>query len=197
VEHRHLLPDEIDQLLDGEEGFGVAPLRAHVDGCAQCRAELQAQQRIMSSLEQLPHFAPSPVFARRVMSQVQVFEPWHVALLDAVRRYLPEARATRAFAGATAVFVAVILTASAVWAVSRIDALVFFANVGLERSRQAALGFLGQILSAALGDASAAALQESGVTGITIVVSAFVAMVVVAAFGLRLIAASAARRRRI
>jgi hypothetical protein len=197
VEHRHLLPDEIDQLLDGEEGFGVAPLRAHVERCAQCRTELQVQQRIMSSLEQLPHFTPSPVFARRVMAKVQVFEPWHVALLDTVRRYLPDARATRTLAGATAVFMAVLLTASAVWAVSRIDALVFFANVGLERARQGALQFVGQIVSGALGDASAAALEGSGVTGITLVVTAFVAMVVLAAFGLRRIAASAARRRRI
>jgi hypothetical protein len=149
----------------------------------------------MSSLEQLPHFTPSPLFARRVMTKVQVFEPWHVALLDGVRRYLPEARATRALAGATAVFMAILLTASAVWAVSRIDALVFFANVGIERARQGALHSLSQIVSVALGEAPAAALQGSGVMGITVVATAFVAMIVLAAFGLRRIAASARRRR--
>ena len=40
MQHRHLHPNEIDLLLDGEVGFGVAPLRAHVEGCAECRAKL-------------------------------------------------------------------------------------------------------------------------------------------------------------
>ena len=41
MEHRHLLPEEIDLLLDGEVGFGVQPLRAHVRGCDLCRRELE------------------------------------------------------------------------------------------------------------------------------------------------------------
>ena len=43
VNHRHLLPNEIDLLVDGEAGFGVAPLRAHVAECDECRA--QARRR--------------------------------------------------------------------------------------------------------------------------------------------------------
>ena len=35
MNHRHLLPDEIDLLLDDEVGFGVAPLKAHVRDCAR------------------------------------------------------------------------------------------------------------------------------------------------------------------
>jgi len=38
VNHRHLLPNEIDLLVDGEAGFGVAPLRAHVAECDDCPA---------------------------------------------------------------------------------------------------------------------------------------------------------------
>ena len=30
MQHRHLLPNEIDLLVDGDTGFGVQPLREHV-----------------------------------------------------------------------------------------------------------------------------------------------------------------------
>ncbi|NUQ12691.1 MAG: hypothetical protein HUU26_10265, partial [Gemmatimonadaceae bacterium] len=93
MEHRHLTPHEFDLLVDGEEGFGVAPLRAHVDQCAACRQELEAQTRVVEALENLPHFSPSPLFAYRVMREVQVFEPWHVALRDQVARALPRSQA--------------------------------------------------------------------------------------------------------
>ena len=43
MNHRHLLPAEIDLLLDEEVGFGVSPLRAHVQACADCRARQSAQ----------------------------------------------------------------------------------------------------------------------------------------------------------
>ena len=95
MEHRHLLPDEIDQLLDGEAGFGVAPLQAHVESCAACRAELAEARQVVSALERLPHLATSPLFADRVMSQVQVFEPWHVAALDSVKQWVPASRSAR------------------------------------------------------------------------------------------------------
>ena len=51
MEHRHLLPDEIDHLLDGEAGFGVAPLMGHVEACSACRAELAEARQIVSALE--------------------------------------------------------------------------------------------------------------------------------------------------
>src|SRR5439155_16090725 len=38
VNHRHLLPEEIDLLLDGELGFAVSPFKAHVRDCAEVRA---------------------------------------------------------------------------------------------------------------------------------------------------------------
>ncbi len=38
--NRHLLPEEIDLLIDGEAGFGVAPLKAHLRQCPECQSEL-------------------------------------------------------------------------------------------------------------------------------------------------------------
>ena len=81
MQHRHLLPNEIDLLLDGEVGFGVAPLRAHVDDCASCRGRLAEARVVSDALDNLPRFAPAPAFTNRVMAHVQVVEPWHVALL--------------------------------------------------------------------------------------------------------------------
>ena len=50
--NRHLLPEEIDQLLDGEVGFGTTPLKQHVRTCAECRAELDSARVLVSQLEQ-------------------------------------------------------------------------------------------------------------------------------------------------
>ncbi len=110
MDHRHLLPDEIDLLLDNEEGFGVQPLRAHVRGCAECRAELEDARAVVAELEHLPHLVPSRLFADRVMANVQVFEPWHVAALDTARRWVPRSRPARVIGGAFAAGLASMLT---------------------------------------------------------------------------------------
>ena len=88
---RHLLPEEIDLLLDGEVGFGTAPLKAHARSCAECRAELEDARAVVRELEHLPHLSPSPLFTERIMAHVQVFVPWHVALLDTARQWMPPA----------------------------------------------------------------------------------------------------------
>ena len=103
MQHRHLLPDEIDQLLDGETGFGIAPLEAHVRECEQCRAELEAERQVVAAVEELPRLAPSPLFADHVVAQVNVYEPWDVAVRDAaagwVQRFVPQSRPLRTLAG--------------------------------------------------------------------------------------------------
>ena len=68
MNHRHLLPDEIDLLLDDDEvGFGVAPLKAHIRDCADCRARVDEARFVVEALEDIPHFAPSHRFADRVL----------------------------------------------------------------------------------------------------------------------------------
>jgi hypothetical protein len=135
MQDRHLRPDEIELLLDGEEGFGVAPLRAHVRQCASCDAELDKARELMVALDSLPDFAPSPAFADRVMSQVQVFEPWHAA----ARSTRPSSsslatRPARMAAGAgVAVSAAGLLAAAGTWAVARADIALLMTQMGLER----------------------------------------------------------------
>jgi hypothetical protein len=194
VEHRHLLPDEIDQLLDGEAGFGVAPLQAHVESCATCRAELAEARQVVSALERLPHLAPLPLFADRVMAQVQVFEPWHVAALDTVRQWVPSSRSARLVGvGATSV-VALVVSVAAVWMAVRLDAFLFFFDLAGQRARAALFDAFGNAIANTFGDAAVDALRAGGMTA-ALGVTGFLALVVLAAVGLRAIFATARRRR--
>jgi hypothetical protein len=191
VNHRHLLPEEIDLLLDDEAGFGVAPLSAHVRRCAECRAELEEARAVLSALDQLPHLAPSPLFADRVMQRVDVFEPWHVAALDTAKQWVPRSKPARALALTGGLSAAAVLTIAAVWVLARLDILVFAGTVALERARVSLFASLGQVV----GDATGGALGASGGVLVALVVTAFVLSVVVAAAGLRALAGASRRRR--
>lgn len=194
MKHRHLLPDEIDQLLDGEAGFGVAPLQAHVDSCPACRAELAEARQVVSALERLPHLAPSPLFTDRVMAQVQVFEPWHVSALDAARQWLPASRPARATALAVASVVALIVSIGAVWMAVRLDAFLFFFDLAGQRVRTAVFDAAGGAIANTFGAVAVDALRTGGMAA-TIGITAFLALIVLAAFGLRAVVATARRRR--
>ena len=162
---RHLLPEEIDLLLDGEVGFGTPPLKAHVRGCAACGGELERARALVRQLEHLPHIAPSPLFAGRILSRVQLFVPWHVALADAVRGLVPESRPLRVAAAAMFATIAVALTVLSVWVLTRIDAGMFAADLVLERVRSAAFGAVGGAMSALFGEA-ARPLLDAGAMGL-------------------------------
>jgi hypothetical protein len=192
VDHRHLTPQEFDLLVDGEEGFGMAPLAAHVEECVTCRTELEAQQRLVGSLEKLPHFTTSPLFAYRVMREVQVFEPWHVAAMNSVQRFVPRSRPARVMAAGLAGVVATTLTAGTVWMASRLDAVAFLAGVALERMRGVGTQAVSGFVSSALGQTAPAL---AGDTRIALAATGFLTAVAVSAFGLRAIAAASRRRR--
>lgn len=151
---RHLLPEEIDLLLDGEVGFGAPPLKAHVRSCAACTKELAGARALVRQLEHLPHLAPSPLFAGRVLERVQLFVPWHVTLLDSVRGFIPQSRALRFAAAGMFASIAVVLTVVSVWVFTRIDAVMFTADLVLDRMRTAALGAIGTGMSALFGEAA-------------------------------------------
>lgn len=188
---RHLLPEEIDLLLDGDVGFGTPPLKAHVRSCALCSGELESARALVRTLEHLPHVAPSPLFAGRVMARVQLFVPWHVALLDSVRGLIPQSRPLRVAAGAVFATMAIALTAVSVWAFTRIDAVLFTADLVVDRARSAALGALGGALSALFGDA-ARPLLAGGVLGLA---GAALLLVVTGAAAATMLRAAAIRAR--
>ena len=192
--NRHLLPDEIDLLLDGEVGFGTTPLKSHVRQCAVCRAELESARALVSELEHLPRLVPSPLFASRVMSQVQVFVPWHVALIDTVRGLVPRSRPVRALAGAIALVVAVALTIGSVWLLARLDTAIFATNLVLDRAREAVVNGAAGAVAAAFGEPALQALRGAGALGLALVAALLLAAAAVTAGALRALAVSPRRR---
>jgi hypothetical protein len=192
VDHRHLTPQEFDLLVDGEEGFGISPLLAHIEECVTCRTELEAHQQLVGSLERLPHLTPSPLFAYHVMREVQVFEPWHVAAKNAVQRFIPQSRPARVLAAGMAGAVATTLTIATVWLASRLDAVAFLVTLGAERLRGVGTQAVNGFVSSALGTNG---LALSGDTRIAVAASGFLVAVAVSAFGLRALAAASRRRR--
>jgi hypothetical protein len=123
MQHRHLLPQELDLLVDGDVGFGVTPLRAHVESCDECRERLDALRAVAIQLDALPHFTPRLNFADRVMHEVQVIEPWHVALTASARRLVPQSTGMRVLAAAGAGLAATTISGSALWLAFRADLL--------------------------------------------------------------------------
>ena len=194
MNHRHLLPNEIDLLVDGEGGFGLAPLRAHVRDCAFCRSELDEARRIADSLEELPHLAPSLGLADRVMAQVPVFVPWHVAARDAVGRWVPQARPLRVAALTVGTAVASLLTVATLWLVTQRDLLALLAGLAGERARVAFGGAVQELAAALFGQQFLVLLQQTGLIGAGLAALGFVTAATGAVVGLRALATSSRTR---
>lgn len=161
MQHRHLLPHELDLLVDGDAGFGVAPLRVHVGSCAECRAQFDVLRGVAARLDALPHFAPRFGFADRVMANVQVIEPWHVAVLESAKRLVPTSAPMRLLAGVGAAVAATTVSWGALWLTFRLDLLGWSTGVALERGATgtwAALAAFARELVTARADAGAVTL---------------------------------------
>jgi anti-sigma factor RsiW len=194
VNHRHLLPNEIDLLVDGEAGFGVAPLRAHVAECDECRARLDDARIVVDALEALPHFAPDSRLAERVMAQVPVFVPAHVAARDSVFRWFPKAGPARAAAAIMGTSIAGLLSVAIVWLASRGDAVVFATGLFIGRLQALVLGAARDVVVAVLGESAMAALQAAGTLGVTLLVIGFLGTALGTVLALRRLATASSRR---
>jgi hypothetical protein len=194
MNHRHLLPNEIDLLVDGEAGFGVAPLRAHVLECGECRERLDEARVVVEALEALPHFAPNARLAERVMAQVPVFVPAHVAARDTVRRWMPRSAAARIAAVVIGTTVAGSLTLAMAWLVAvQGDAAVFIAGLLGERFRSAVSAAARSVAVALLGESALSTLQATGAIGTSLLVAGFLLAAVGTVAGLRRLAVAGRR----
>src|SRR6185437_1509445 len=140
MNHRHLLPDEIDLLLDDEVGFGVAPLKAHIRDCADCRAKVDD--------------------ARTVVDAV-VFVPWHVAARDAVARWLPQSRPARVVVGAIATATASVLSLAILWVATQTDVLTIATGAAGDQFRGLLSAATSGLLSTMFGDQMFAVIQRT------------------------------------
>ena len=194
MNHRHLLPTEIDLLLDDEEGFGVAPLKAHVRDCAECRAQLDEARFVTESLERLPHLAPHHDFVDQVMARVSVYQPWHVAARDAVQRWVPRSRPARVTAIALASAVGSVLTVAILWIAAQSDLLVFATGVAGSQAREIIAGVIRALVTSLFGTEAFTAMQQLGPTALLLILFAFLVAAFGAGFGLRAIATASSRR---
>jgi hypothetical protein len=193
MNHRHLLPNEIDLLVDGEAGFGVAPLRAHILECDDCRERLEDARLAVDALESLPHFAPDSRLADRVMAQVPVFVPAHVAARDSVRRWLPQSASARAAAVAVGTTVAGALTLAMIWLATRGDAVLFMSGLLGDRFRAAVADGARELALALLGESALAALQATGALGVSLLLFGFLLTAVGTVAGIRRLATAGRR----
>ena len=179
--NRHLLPDEFDLLVDEEIGFGVPELQAHVRECDKCRIELDSARTVMSRIESLPHISPSPLFAEKVMAQVNVFEPWHVAATNTIRALVPRHRPVRIALGAAALTSCFTLTTMALWIASRFDSAMLLAGMVYETAAAAALG----AATAIVGPRAVETLQAGGAPMVLTLASVMAVAAVASVIGIR------------
>jgi hypothetical protein len=195
VHHRHLLPNEIDLLLDEPSGFGVQPLREHVRSCDDCRARLAEAREVVAALSELALMSPRMGMADRVMTRVPVFEPWHVAARDAVRRWVPTSPPARALAAVLVAIVGTVLTGVTLLIVTRGDLLAMVTGVAGESAASAVANAAGDIVVAMFGPQVIEAVRQVGPLGIAFAAAGFLVASFATVFGLRLIATSGRARR--
>ena len=192
--NRHLLPDEIDLLVDGDVGFGVAPLRAHARQCAECRARIDQSLEVVNALEEMPHLAPSSLFADGVMSRVQVFQPWHVAARDAAARFIPRSLPARIAAGAVGAVAASMLGMVSLWIGSRLGMLTFLSGTAFQRGREIATAVAESAVGAAVGPVALGVFRAMGAAGLVLSTLALLLGATAAVYGVRHLAAVSSRR---
>jgi hypothetical protein len=194
VTHRHLLPNEIDLLLDEESGFGVQPLREHVRGCADCRSRLDAAKRVASKLSELPLIAPRYGLADRVMAQVPVFVPWHVAARDAVTPYVPTGPAARLAAAAVVGVAGTLITGGTLWVAARSDLVATLTGLAGEGAQAAATDAAGSLLVAVFGPQVVTVIQQLGPWGLAAAAVGFGTASLATIVGLRHVATTSRAR---
>ena len=145
----------------------------------------------VSGLETLPEMTPRFGFADRVMHEVHVFEPWHVAIRTSVAGWVPSSPVARIAAGAAFTGAATLVTGAAAWSWAHRDATVFVGGLVTERAREglfASLTATAQALVGPLGHSVGSGLPLVAVAGATLLTGAGLGFL-----GLRAVAARARR----
>jgi len=194
VNHRHLLPNEIDLLVDEESGFGVQPLREHVRGCPDCNARLDSAKRVASALSEIPLIAPRYGLEDRVMSRVPVFVPWHVSARDSMVQWIPTGRAARLAAAAVVGVGGTLVSSLTLWIATRGDLVAMITGLAGEGAQRAAADAAGDLIVAILGPQVVTVVQQLGSLGVGLAMGGFVVASFATVFGLKRVAASTRAR---
>lgn len=93
----HLSGERIQEWLEGGVPAGdAARIQAHLDGCARCRAEVQAWEALLRDLATLPALSPREGFRGRVLDAVGRTQPTRLPLAARVRAALSARTGRRA-----------------------------------------------------------------------------------------------------
>jgi hypothetical protein len=190
----HIQPEEIDLILDGDEGFATHPRRKHLEACADCRGTMERAREVNALLETLPHTGPRHDFASSVMSRVQVFEPWYVTLGDSARNLIPKRGPWRVAASLGVGGAALSVSAIAIWVTLKIDLAIYALQLAGTRLQSASASAAGSLVSTMFGEEALTVLRDGGAPTMLIAGSAFLVTLGAATVGLRRILISARRR---
>lgn len=196
MNHRHLLPDEIDLLLDDEVGFGVQPLKAHLEECDECRTRVEEARFVLDALEDIPHLAPSHRFSDKVLAQVPIFVPWHVTARDTALRWLPQSRPARIAVAALATSTASLMTVVILWIATQSSVVAVATGAAGDQMVRGLLYDAGhEVLATVFGDQVFGVIRQTGSLGIAAALLGLVAAAGGSIAGLRALAAASSRRR--
>jgi hypothetical protein len=116
----HPTDQRLESFCDGTLPKGErAVVESHLAGCPRCRGEIEEWRSLFIGLAGLPHFAPAPGFALRVMAQVTITRPWHARAGALVARALPHSTPGWAFAVLLLAIPALAAGSLAIWLLSR------------------------------------------------------------------------------
>ncbi len=191
----HLLPDQIDLLVDGDAGPDVTALRSHLDGCEPCRARYDAARRSAEAVEALPHFTPRLPFADQIMSKVERREPWHETVAARATRLVPPRGPLRLVSMLGAGVGALGISAVAFWMLLRWDLTAWLVNLGIEQGRRVAVAGVSGFAAEALGAPASAALARGELWPVLLTVALLALSVLLAGLGFRRLAATARAKR--
>ena len=148
----HPTPDRLEALVEGGLPEAErATLERHLLACERCRAEVEEWRALFAALAALPHLAPSPGFADRVLAGVRVPPSWSARAAAALTRVQPRTTMGWALVAACVALPAVVVTALLLWVLTRpgldTQALLVFLR---DRATELVLSFAGDAARAAL-----------------------------------------------
>ena len=195
MEHRHLLPNEIDLLVDGSFSAANAPLRAHLVECDDCRKRVDELRIVSEAVEAVPHFVPKLRFADSVMAGVQVSEPWHLTVSQSAKQLIPTSRPLRLLAGVGASVGAVAISGGAAWLAFRGDRAGWVMDLFVDRGRRGIVNGAREVAAGALGTDAATTLVAGGLPTLAITAAVLATTMILAILAFRRLAATAAAKR--
>src|SRR5262245_48615781 len=142
----------------------------------------------------MPLIAPRYGLADRVMSQVPVFVPWHVAARDSVTQWIPASPGLRLLAASLIGVAGTLISGATLWVATRGDLVSVVTGLAGEGAQVAAANAAGDLLVAVFGPQVVTVVQQLGPIGIGVAAGGFALSSLATVFGLKRVAATTRAR---